>query len=82
MLLVGDVHEVTVPRAILHLHDEVVEHHLAQGVRGAEPPGDHAHGGVAVAGERGLHDGEVEDDRAEVELGQRLRCGVCVEHFI
>jgi len=47
------------------LYNDFVQHDFAQGVRGAQAAGDAAHGGVAIAGQRGLDYRQIELQRAD-----------------
>ena len=69
VLLVGDGHTGEVALVLPDHRHECVEQHLAEGVGRAEPPGEHPHRQVAVAGERRLHHGGGEGDAADRRPG-------------
>ena len=50
------IEQMAVAPAVLESHEELVEHHFAERIRGAVSPGDQAHRPVAVAGKCGLGD--------------------------
>ena len=62
---------VPIAVAIFERDQKLIEHHFAQRVRSAMPPRDQPHRPIAVAGERGLHDGEADLQRADAQLRQR-----------
>ncbi len=59
--------------ALGDVEDELIEHHLADGVRRAQPAGDHPHRPVAVAAQRRLDDGKVDGQGAYVQSGEYNR---------
>ena len=63
----GEPGEIAPVRA--DLRHEPIEQHLPERVRGAVPAREHAHGQVAVAGQRRLQERRVEHDGAEMERG-------------
>ena len=67
MLFVGDAHPAAVSPGMSGLQDELVEHHLAQRIGRTQPPCNHAHRPVAVAGKRSLHDGKANLDLPEAK---------------
>ncbi len=60
------------PPPVRDLVDELVEHHLAQRVRGPQPPRDHAHRPIAIARQRRLHHGKVERDVSDSQHGRHF----------
>ena len=69
VLLVSDGHTGEVALVPPDHGHERVEQHLAERVGRTEPPGEHPHRQVAVAGERRLHHGGSEGDAADRQAG-------------
>ena len=63
----GDVHEVMVLAALFDLENKLVEHDLADCIGSTEAACDETHGGIAVAAEGSLHDGEIEREVADLK---------------
>ena len=71
MFFVADVQAAAVLGRVRCFDQELIEHHFAQRVGRTKPAGDHAHRPIAVAGERGLHDGKIEHDRTDGDRAKR-----------